>query len=134
MSLKHFCGLFGVHDSERAGSQSYLGLYGLQHRGQESTGIVTSDGACFHSRRCPGLVRECFEDEDLAQLKGRHAIGHNRYSTTGSARLANIQPLMVDLRGSPLAIAHNGNLVNALELRAAMEKDGSIFQSTTDSE
>jgi amidophosphoribosyltransferase len=134
MSLKHFCGLFGVYDSARAGSQSYLGLYGLQHRGQESTGIVTSDGTCFHSRRCPGLVRECFEDVDLAQLKGRHAIGHNRYSTTGSARVSNIQPLMVDLRGSPLAIAHNGNLVNALELREAMEKDGSIFQSTTDSE
>ncbi len=134
MSLKHFCGLFGLHGSEGAGGQSYLGLYALQHRGQESTGIVTSDGTCFRSHQCPGLVRECFQDGDLAQLKGHHAIGHNRYSTTGSARLSNIQPLVVDLQGSPLAIAHNGNLVNALELRAAMEKDGSIFQSSTDSE
>jgi amidophosphoribosyltransferase len=134
MRLRHNCGLFGVHGAENASNLTYLGLYTLQHRGQESTGMVTSDGRCFHAYKCPGLVSESFEDENLDQLTGGLAIGHNRYSTTGSSRSSNMQPLVVDLRGSPLAIAHNGNLVNASELRAAMEKDGSIFQSTTDSE
>jgi amidophosphoribosyltransferase len=134
LKLKHFCGLFGVHGGERASNLAYLGLYALQHRGQESTGIVTSDGGCFHAFKCPGLVRDCFEDENLAQLAGDLAIGHNRYSTTGSSRSSNMQPLVVDLKGRPLAIAHNGNLVNASELRLGMEREGSIFQSTTDSE
>jgi len=134
MKPKHKCGLIGVQGSVNASRLAYMGLYALQHRGQESTGIVTSDGSCFHAFRAPGLVSETYEDETLNDLEGTMAIGHNRYSTTGSQRSSNIQPLVVDLRGSPLAIAHNGNLVNARELRGAMEKGGSIFQSTTDSE
>jgi amidophosphoribosyltransferase len=134
MSLKHECGLFGVLGSPDASGLAYLGLYSLQHRGQESSGIVTSDGECFHAHKALGLVNECFEDEILARLEGSLAIGHNRYSTTGSTRTSNIQPLVVDLKGKPLAIAHNGNLVNARELRVVMEKEGSIFQSTMDSE
>jgi amidophosphoribosyltransferase len=134
MGLKHHCGLFGVAGCPDAARLVYLGLYALQHRGQESSGIVASDGACFHSHKALGLVVEVFEDSVLSRLKGHMALGHNRYSTTGSTRTANIQPLVVDLRGMPVAIAHNGNLVNAAELRSRMERDGSIFQSTTDSE
>ncbi len=134
MKLRHNCGLIGVQGSVNASRLAYMGLYALQHRGQESTGIVTSDGSCFHAFKAPGLVSETYEDEILTQLDGALAIGHNRYSTTGSQRSSNIQPLVVDLKGEPLAIAHNGNLVNARELRNAMENEGSIFQSTTDSE
>ena len=134
MRLKHNCGLIGVQGCGNASRLAYMGLYALQHRGQESTGIVTSDGDCFHAFKAPGLVSETYEDEILKELDGTLAIGHNRYSTTGSQRSSNIQPLVVDLKGEPLAIAHNGNLVNASELRNAMEKEGSIFQSTTDSE
>lgn len=134
MGLKHHCGLFGVAGCPDAARLVYLGLYALQHRGQESSGIVASDGACFHSHKALGLVVEVFEDSVLSRLKGHMALGHNRYSTTGSTRTANIQPLVVNLRGMPVAIAHNGNLVNAAELRSRMERDGSIFQSTTDSE
>jgi amidophosphoribosyltransferase len=134
MRVKHHCGLFGVCGNRNAARHTYLGLYSLQHRGQESAGIVTADGDCFHAYKAIGLVSECFEDATLAQLAGRMAIGHNRYSTTGSSRSANIQPLVVDMGGRPLAIAHNGNLVNTMELRGRMEKEGSIFQSTTDSE
>jgi amidophosphoribosyltransferase len=134
MNLKHGCGLFGVLGSPDASGLTYLGLYSLQHRGQESSGMVTSDGDSFHAHHGLGLVSECFEDAVLSQLVGRLAIGHNRYSTTGSTRSSNIQPLVVDVKGRPLAIAHNGNLVNAGELRAVMEKEGSIFQSTMDSE
>jgi amidophosphoribosyltransferase len=118
MRVKHSCGLFGVQGEISASRQVYLGLYALQHRGQESTGIVACDGECFHAYRCPGLVNECFEDENLCELVGS----------------SNMQPLVVDFRGRPLAVAHNGNLVNARELRRAMEEQGSIFQSTTDSE
>ncbi|HVP57259.1 MAG TPA: amidophosphoribosyltransferase [bacterium] len=134
MGLKHHCGLFGVVGCPDASRLVYLGLYALQHRGQESSGIVASDGASFHSHKALGLVVEVFEESVLGRLKGHLALGHNRYSTTGSTRVANIQPLVVDLRGMPVAIAHNGNLVNAGDLRARMERDGSIFQSTTDSE
>ncbi len=134
MRLKHNCGLFGVYNSRDASRMAYLGLYSLQHRGQESAGIVTSDGSCLHAHRALGLVSECFEDVTLARLVGNIAIGHNRYSTTGSTRSDNIQPLVVDLKGGPLAIGHNGNLVNACELRAGMERQGSIFQSSMDSE
>jgi amidophosphoribosyltransferase len=134
MRLKHNCGLIGVQGSVNASRLAYMGLYALQHRGQESTGIVTSDGDCFHAFKAPGLVSETYEDAVLSNLDGTLAIGHNRYSTTGSQRSSNIQPLVVDLKGEPLAIAHNGNLVNARELRSSMEREGSIFQSTTDSE
>jgi amidophosphoribosyltransferase len=134
MKPRHHCGLFGVLGSPSASRLVYLGLYALQHRGQESTGIVASDGECFHAFKAPGLVGETYEDDVLAQLEGNLAIGHNRYSTTGSQRSSNIQPLVVDLKGKPLAVAHNGNLVNAREIRIEMEREGSIFQSTTDSE
>jgi amidophosphoribosyltransferase len=134
MNLKHECGLFGVLGNPDASGLTYLGLYSLQHRGQESAGIVTSDGDCFHAHHGLGLVSECFEEPILSRLGGSLAIGHNRYSTTGSTRASNIQPLVVDLKGRPLAIAHNGNLVNARDLRIMMEKEGSIFQSTMDSE
>jgi len=130
----HNCGLFGVWGCPGASRQVYLGLYALQHRGQESAGIVASDGERFHGHKGLGLVVERFDEATLARLPGDIAIGHNRYSTTGSTVAANVQPLVVDLRGSPLAIAHNGNLVNARELRSAMELEGSIFQSTMDSE
>ncbi len=132
--LRHSCGLFGVYGHRRAARLTYLGLYSLQHRGQESAGIATSDGKQFHAIRSPGLVKGCFNDSNLARLRGRLAIGHNRYSTTGSAVPANIQPLIVDLKGMPLAVGHNGNLVNAVDLREEMQATGSIFQSSTDSE
>jgi amidophosphoribosyltransferase len=132
--IGHNCGLFGVLGSPDASRQTYLGLYALQHRGQESSGIVTSDGSCLHGYKEMGLVNEVFSDEVLESLKGNNAIGHNRYSTTGSTRACNIQPLVAELKGSQLAIAHNGNLVNARSLRKAMEDAGSIFQSTMDSE
>jgi amidophosphoribosyltransferase len=132
--IKHNCGLFGVLGNPDASRQAYLGLYALQHRGQESSGIVTSDGSCLHGYKSLGLVNEVFSDEILGRLEGDAAIGHNRYSTTGSTRACNVQPLVVELKGQQIAIAHNGNLVNALSLRAEMEAAGSIFQSTMDSE
>ncbi len=132
--IKHNCGLFGVLGNPDASRQTYLGLYALQHRGQESSGIVTSDGGCLHGYKKLGLVNEVFSDEVLGRLKGVAAIGHNRYSTTGSTRACNVQPLVVELKDGQMAIAHNGNLVNAHALRETMEKAGSIFQSTMDSE
>jgi amidophosphoribosyltransferase len=132
--IKHNCGLFGVLGNPDAARQTYLGLYSLQHRGQESSGIVTSDGTCLHGYKNLGLVNEVFSDKILVRLKGNAAIGHNRYSTTGSTRACNVQPLVAELKGSQLAIAHNGNLVNAGVLRKEMEAAGSIFQSTMDSE
>ena len=132
--IKHNCGLFGVLGHADASRQTYLGLYALQHRGLESSGIVTSDGLCLHGYKELGLVNEVFSDEILESLKGKAAIGHNRYSTTGSTRACNVQPLIAELKGGQLAIAHNGNLVNAGALRKAMEDTGSIFQSTMDSE
>jgi amidophosphoribosyltransferase len=134
MSLRHHCGLFGAVRCPDASRQTYLGLFALQHRGQESSGIVASDGTCFRGHKAMGLVVDCFNEATLRELKGHLAIGHNRYSTTGATRASNIQPLVVDLKGMPVAIAHNGNLVNAAEIRSTMEREGSIFQSTTDSE
>jgi amidophosphoribosyltransferase len=124
--------MFGdPHAAERA----YYGLYALQHRGQESCGIATADGKRLHLRRGMGLVSQVFRPEDFEQsLLGHAAIGHNRYSTTGSSDLVNAQPLLVQFKGGQIAAAHNGNLVNAAGLRWAMEQDGSIFQTTTDSE
>jgi amidophosphoribosyltransferase len=132
--IKHNCGLFGVLGNPDASRQTYLGLYALQHRGQESSGIVTSDGNCLHGYKELGLVNEVFSDKILGRLKGNAAIGHNRYSTTGSTRACNVQPLVAELKGRQLAIAHNGNLVNTRSLRESMEAAGSIFQSTMDSE
>jgi amidophosphoribosyltransferase len=132
--MKDKCAVFGVYGSDEASLLSYLGLYALQHRGQESSGIITSDGHRMHEHKAMGLVSKVFSQEILGRLPGRLAIGHNRYSTTGVSRAVNIQPLLVDCRIGQVAVAHNGNIVNAVELRAAMESDGSIFRSTMDSE
>jgi amidophosphoribosyltransferase len=128
------CGVVGVYGHPEAATLAYLALYALQHRGQESAGIVASDGEALISHRGMGHVAEIFDQEILARLKGRLAIGHNRYSTHGSTVLKNCQPFVVEWAQGALAIAHNGNLVNAEALRSHLEARGSIFQSTVDSE
>ena len=128
------CAVVGIYGHPEAAKLTYLGLYALQHRGQESTGIVASDGQAVHAEVGMGRVNDFFTEERLAQLPGHLAIGHNRYSTTGSSILRNAQPLLVDYAQGPLAVAHNGNLVNAPRLRAELETHGSIFRSTTDTE
>ena len=133
-SLHEECGVFGIYGSEGAAESTFLGLYALQHRGQEGAGIVSTDGDRMYEHKGMGLVAHVFDDDSIARLKGKAAVGHNRYSTTGLPRVANIQPLLVDCRVGKLALAHNGNLVNARELRKAMEADGSIFNTTMDSE
>lgn len=128
------CGVFGIFGNEEASRLTYLGLYALQHRGQESAGIVSSDGKTLHSHRSMGLVYDVFDSTRLKALPGMSAIGHVRYSTTGASTLRNAQPFVVDYAKGGLAIAHNGNIVNALLLREELENDGSIFQSTMDTE
>src|SRR5438034_1653267 len=128
------CGVVGVYGHPEAATLAYLGLYALQHRGQESAGIVASNGEALISHRGMGHVAEIFDQEILGRLGGRLAIGHNRYSTSGSTVLKNCQPFVVEWAQGALAIAHNGNLVNADELRGRLEARGSIFQSTVDSE
>ncbi|MBU8921507.1 MAG: amidophosphoribosyltransferase [Bacteroidales bacterium] len=113
---------------------AYLGLYSLQHRGQESSGIITSDGRRLYEHKGMGLVSKVFSGDVLAGMKGHMAIGHNRYSTTGISHAVNIQPFLVDCKVGKIAVAHNGNLVNAVEIRDRMENEGSIFRSTMDSE
>lgn len=139
MEMKFFdiheeCGVFGVYNHPEAANLTYLGLYALQHRGQEGAGICSSDGKHLHLDKAMGLVADIFTEKRLKKLPGHIAIGHNRYSTAGSSVLKNVQPLMANFALGPLAIAHNGNLVNAAELREELEKDGAIFQSTSDSE
>lgn len=132
---KDFCGVFGIFGSGEAAARTYLGLYALQHRGQESTGIATADGGVLHLHKGVGLVATVFSHgEELERLTGRAAIGHNRYSTTGLSGIVNAQPLLIRFKGGQVAAAHNGNVVNAYELRTAMEQHGSIFQTTSDSE
>ncbi len=128
------CGLMGVFNHPEAATLVYLGLYALQHRGQESAGIVSSDGErqCCHKRL--GLVADVFNKENLATLKGNSAIGHVRYSTTGSTTAENTQPIVVNYKGGSLAMAHNGNITNAEALKRELENRGAIFQTTTDSE
>jgi amidophosphoribosyltransferase len=128
------CGVFAVYGHPEAANLAYLGLYALQHRGQESSGIVSSDGLRHHSERGMGYVSDIFTGEKLAALSGAAAIGHNRYSTHGVSQLKNTQPMAIEYARGPLALAHNGNLINAAPLRAGLEEDGSIFQSTMDSE
>jgi amidophosphoribosyltransferase len=128
------CGIVGVVGPPRAAEWAYLGLYALQHRGQESSGIVTTDGRRPYAHRGMGLVADVYNDAMLARLEGQAAIGHNRYSTTGSPNLANAQPILVNYRDGFLAVAHNGNLTNARTLRRRLERAGSIFQSTMDTE
>ena len=134
---QHECGVFGVYGHPDAALLTYYGLFALQHRGQESAGIVTAAGSNqpFNIHRGMGLVAQVFQEKDLQQLRiGTRAIGHVRYSTSGSSTLKNAQPLVVDCARGQLAIAHNGNLVNAAVLREELESNGSIFQTTVDSE
>jgi len=128
------CGIFGIYDHQEASNIAYLGLYSLQHRGQESAGIVSSDGKQLHHFRQMGLVSEVFNRDTLKRLSGRSAIGHVRYSTAGSSDLKNAQPFMVDYAKGGIAIAHNGNLTNAFLIKSELESDGSIFQSNMDTE
>ena len=131
---KHYCGVFGIYGHPHAAELTYYGLYALQHRGQESAGIVTSDGEQFRVHRDMGLVSQVFDAEILHGLTGHMAVGHTRYSTTGSSHLRNAQPLTGDSKRGQIAIAHNGNLTNAAHLREELEERGSIFQTTVDSE
>jgi len=128
------CGVFGIYGHPDAANLTYLGLYSLQHRGQESAGIVSSDGKKLYGQKAMGLVADIFDEERIKKLPGFAAIGHNRYSTTGESTAINIQPILVNFALGTLAIAHNGNLVNAGILKDELEAYGSIFQSTMDSE
>jgi amidophosphoribosyltransferase len=128
------CGVFGVFNHAEASKVAYLGLYGLQHRGQESAGIISSDGVNLHMHKAMGEVEEIFRPEVLAKLPGTAAIGHTRYSTAGDTNLANAQPIAVDCSKGKLALGHNGNLTNASEWRRRLEHRGSIFQTTSDTE
>ncbi len=133
-NVKHYCGLFGIYGHRDAARLTYLGLYSLQHRGEEAAGIVTWDGKTMRSHKGMGLVSEVFNEQTLHDLPGRISLGHTRYSTTGSSSLKNSQPLVVTYAKGAIAVAHNGNLVNAYELRQQLEANGSIFQTTVDSE
>lgn len=131
---RHYCGVFGIHGHPNAAELTYYGLYALQHRGQESAGIVVCDGNRFRMHKGMGLVPQVFKGEVLHDLVGNMAVGHTRYSTTGSSNIGNAQPLTVDCAKGQIAIAHNGNLTNAAALREELEERGSIFQTTVDSE
>src|SRR6186997_522930 len=130
------CGVFGIHGHDEAANLTYLGLHSLQHRGQESAGIVARDEKSGRLRRhvAMGLVSDAFGRDQIAALPGRCAIGHVRYSTAGSSELRNAQPFLFEYAGGSIAIAHNGNLVNATELRSELEASGSIFQTSSDTE
>ncbi|MFH1783447.1 MAG: amidophosphoribosyltransferase [bacterium] len=128
------CGIFGICSHKDAAKLTYLGLYALQHRGEESAGIVAFDGKKVQYHKDMGLVGDIFDEKSIKSLKGSIAIGHNRYSTTGASISKNIQPFLVRHGNSNIAIAHNGNLTNTVKLRKALEKKGSIFQTTMDSE
>ncbi|WP_457679243.1 amidophosphoribosyltransferase [Thermovibrio sp.] len=133
--MREHCGVFGIYNNPNAAYYTYLGLYALQHRGQESAGIAATDGQRISYYRDFGLVSSVFSDENLRELKGHVAVGHNRYSTSGASDSPdNIQPIVVSYKHGQMAIAHNGNLVNALELRERLEEEGSIFRGTSDSE
>ncbi|MFH1036122.1 MAG: amidophosphoribosyltransferase [Pseudomonadota bacterium] len=131
---KEACGVFGVYGHQDAARLTYYGLYALQHRGQESAGIVVSDGHTLRDKRAMGLVPDIFHEPDLQRLVGHISCGHVRYSTTGSSLLANAQPFIINYAGHSLCLGHNGNLTNALELRQRLEREGSIFQTSMDSE
>lgn len=134
-SIKEFCGVFAIYNSPNAAELTYLGLHALQHRGQESAGIVSSNGTHIYRHAGLGLVADVFSNpHTLKGLKGHLAIGHNRYSTTGSTTVANAQPMAINYHGGSLALAHNGNLVNSKSLRVKLEREGSIFSTSADSE
>src|SRR5437762_10104123 len=132
--LKEECGVFGIFGHPEAANMTYLGLYALQHRGQESAGIAASDGEQVRISREMGYVADVFDSRTLSELPGSIAIGHVRYSTAGESKLANAQPIMIDCAHGQMAIGHNGNLVNARELREELVQQGSIFQSSSDTE
>ncbi len=132
--IEEECGVFGVYGHPEAANLAYLGLYALQHRGQEGAGICSSDGKQLHIEKSMGLIADIFTEKRLRRLPGYIAIGHNRYSTAGSSSLKNVQPLVANFSLGTIAIAHNGNLVNAAELRGRLEEEGAIFQSSSDSE
>lgn len=128
------CGIFGIYGHPEAANLTYLGLYALQHRGQEGAGICSSDGRQLFLEKSMGLVADIFNEKRLRRLPGYIAIGHNRYSTAGSSALKNVQPIVANFALGSLAIAHNGNLVTAIDLRTSLEAEGAIFQSSSDSE
>nr|ADC35964.1 putative amidophosphoribosyl transferase [uncultured bacterium 98] len=128
------CGVFGIYGHPEASNLTYLGLYALQHRGQESAGIAASDGTQVRHSKAMGYVNEAFNQTTLDSLPGSQAIGHVRYSTAGDSKLSNAQPIVIDCMHGTLALGHNGNLVNAGELREALVNQGAIFQTSTDSE
>jgi len=133
--MKEDCGVFGVVlDNPEASVYIYYGLQALQHRGEESAGIAVYDGSEAHVQKGMGLVSEVFDRTKIKSLKGSVGIGHVRYSTTGAPSLFNAQPLVAHLRGHSIAVAHNGNLINAEQLRDSLEKEGRIFQTTSDTE
>src|SRR5438876_667164 len=128
------CGVVAIYDHPEAETLAYLGLHALQHRGQESAGIVSSDGMSLHIHKSMGLVADIFTEKKLSRIRGTLAIGHTRYSTTGDSALLNAQPIMVQSNKGMIALAHNGNLTNAQEIRSRMEANGSIFQTSSDTE
>ena len=134
MDKKEYCGIFGIFDHDMAVDLTYLGLYSLQHRGEESCGIAVSTGRKIKQLTGMGLVPDVLNKDTLKGMKGSRAIGHVRYSTTGSSILRNAQPFLINHKRYSVSIAHNGNLTNAVKLRRKMEKEGSIFQTTMDSE
>ena len=129
-----YCGVVGVYGHEEAAKLVYLGLYALQHRGQESAGIVSTDGKDLYSHRAMGEVEEIFTPDVLNTLPGSASIGHTRYSTAGDKALLNAQPIMVDCNKGKISIGHNGNLTNAADWRRKLEHRGSIFQTNSDTE
>src|SRR6516164_6160073 len=132
--LHEECGVVALYGHPEAAKLAYLGLYALQHRGQESAGISTSDGEQIHSVRSMGHVADIFTTQVIDQLPGALAIGHTRYSTAGDTALLNAQPFSVACNKGRIAVAHNGNITNASELRRDLEREGSIFQSNSDTE
>src|SRR5919106_6926403 len=128
------CGVFGIHGHPEAANLTYLGLYALQHRGQESAGIAASDSHVIRHRKAMGYVNEAFDAEALAKLPGNLAVGHVRYSTAGESRILNAQPIVVDSVHGQFAVCHNGNLVNAGELKDQLVRQGAIFQTNSDTE
>ena len=132
--FKDECGVFGIYGHAEASNLTYLGLYALQHRGQESAGIAAADGTQIRVSKAMGYVNDAFDSATLERLPGTMAVGHVRYSTAGESRLANAQPIVVDSVHGQLAVAHNGNLVNAGEVRDALVRDGAIFQTNSDTE
>ena len=132
--IKDECGVFGISGHPEAANLTYLGLYALQHRGQESAGIASSDGKRVSLSRAMGYVADSFDEDKLAELSGSLAIGHVRYSTAGESNLVNAQPILIDCSHGEISLCHNGNIVNATELRQQLVQEGSIFQTNSDTE